>query len=278
MNASFSTAALLYLTLVASLATAAPQAGLEKKLISQEGSDALRAVRDKQGSIDGLNKLFTDVTHKNGLPYHVYVPPGLKANQAYPLVMFLHGNTDLTIGTHKGFPKGVWTLPEVQKAHPHIVFVPRHQVHTNRWTDAPYHALTIKALDDLIADHNADPAKPDIDTKRLYVTGFSKGGAGTWYFIQQNPDKFAAAVPLAGARQGPTTAEGAKSLKHIPIWIFNGDPPERSAASHTSYAVLKEAGAKSLKFHEYAHRGHVIDDFAYFTPGFFDWLFSQHKP
>ena len=68
MNTSFSTAALLCLTLVAGLATAAPETGLEKKLISQEGSNALRAVRDKQGSIDGLSKLFTDVTHKNGLP------------------------------------------------------------------------------------------------------------------------------------------------------------------------------------------------------------------
>lgn len=249
----------------------------EYKLITREGSDALKAIRDAHGSISGLDKLFSDKTHKNGLPYHLCVPPELKAGQAYPLVMFLHGNTDLSIDTHKGFPKGVWTLPEVQQAHPHIVFVPRHQVRENQWNEPVYHALTMKTLEDLIDEQNTNPNTPNIDTQRLYVTGFSKGGAGTWYFIQKQPQTFAAAVPLAGARQGPKTRDEAKPLKHLPIWIFNGDPAERSAASHVSFKSLSTAGAKTLNFHEYEHRGHVIDDFAYFTPGFFDWLFAQRK-
>ena len=213
----------------------------------------------------------------NGLPFHFYIPENLKPGETYPLVTFLHGYTDLTINTHKGFPKGVWSLPDIQKAHPHILFVPRNRTNDDQWTSDTYRKMTIAALDDLIAELNADPNTPNIDTDRLYLTGFSRVGQGTWNFIRTYPGKFAAAAPLSGFSFGPQNAAEAEAIKHIPIWIFNGDGDKGVEGSRISFQALKDAGAPDVHYHEYKKQGHVIDDFAYFTDGFMDWLFAQRR-
>ena len=61
----------------------------------------------------------------------------------------------------------------------------------------------------------------------------------------------------------------------MPIWIFNGDGDKGVAGSRLSYQLLKKVNAKDVRYHEYEGHGHVIDDFAYFTEGFMDWLFAQ---
>ncbi|MFL3667038.1 MAG: hypothetical protein ACJ06V_10720, partial [Verrucomicrobiota bacterium] len=112
---------------------------------------------------------------------------------------------------------------------------------------------------------------------RLYLTGFSRGGKGTWNFIRIFPNKFAAATPLSGYFHGPQNAEEANPIKQIPIWIFNGDGDKGVKGSRISFKALKEAGAVDVRYHEYKSQGHVIDDFAYFTDGFMDWMFSQKR-
>jgi predicted peptidase len=247
------------------------------RIISVEETKKLKAIRDEIGEIKGLGELYQDRTHENGLPFHVYVPEALEPGVKYPMVTFLHGHTDLTIDTHKGFPKGVWSLPEIQKAHPHILFVPRNRVKEDKWASDAYRAMTVKALDDLVAEFNADPKTPNVDVDRLYLTGFSRGGQGTWNFIRTFPKKFAAAAPLSGFSHGPQNAEEAEAIKHIPTWIFNGDGDRGVKGSRISFKALKEAGAADVRYHECQSQGHVIDDFAYFTDGFMTWLFSQKR-
>jgi len=244
-------------------------------VIGQEKIQKLKAIRDSYGSIDHLDSIYQDHTHPNGLPYHIYVPKNLKKGEKYPLVTFLHGYSDLTIDTHKGFPKGIWSLPFVQKDHPHILFVPRYRTFDDMWVQDSYREMVIEALDDLIKEFNSDTDTPDIDSTRLYLTGFSQGGMGTWEFIKHYPDKFAAAAPLSGFFKGPQNLEQATKIKHIPIWIFNGDGDDGVEGSRLSYKMLKHAGAKDVRYHEYENQGHVIDDFAYFTTGFMDWMFAQ---
>jgi predicted peptidase len=254
------------------------QAGSEKyayDVITQEQAQKLKDIRDSYGSIPNLDSIYEDRTAKNGLPYHIYVPENLKKGEKYPMVTFLHGHTDLTIDTHKGFPKGVWSLPLVQSDHPHILFVPRHRTNDDRWVDDNYRTIVIETMDGLIKEFNSNQDSPNIDTSRLYLTGFSRGGRGTWNFIKNYPHKFAAAAPLSGFSEGPQTVEEAEKIKHIPIWIFNGDGDNGVGGSRLSYQMLKEAGAPDVRYHEYEQQGHVIDDFAYFTEGFMDWLFAQ---
>ncbi|MDP6637552.1 MAG: hypothetical protein QGG42_21850 [Phycisphaerae bacterium] len=245
------------------------------KVISQEQTKKLKAVRNSYGSITKLSKLYTDRTHKNGLPYHIYVPMNLKPGCKYPLVTFLHGYSDLTIDTHKGFPKGVWSLPLVQKDHAHILFVPRYRTFKDMWVQPKFRAMVIEALDDLVKEFNGNQKTPNIDPCRLYLTGFSQGGMGTWNYIKTYPHKFAAAAPLSGFSHGPQDVTQAEAIKHIPIWIFNGDGDRGVGGSRLSFKMLKQAQARDVKYHEYKKQGHVIDDFAYFTKGFMDWFFAQ---
>jgi predicted peptidase len=244
-------------------------------VITAEQIQKLKAIRDAYGSIPNLDSLYEDHTHTNGLPYHLYVPDTLKKGESYPLVTFLHGYSDLTIDTHKGFPKGVWSLPLVQSDHPHILFVPRYRTFDDMWVQDKYRAMVTETMDALISEFNGDPNAPHIDVARLYLTGFSQGGMGTWNFIKHYPRKFAAAAPLSGFSQGPQNTEQADALQHLPIWIFNGDGDKGVGGSRLSYQMLKRAGARDVRYHEYEKQGHVIDDFAYFTEGFMDWLFAQ---
>lgn len=247
------------------------------RIIPVEETKKLKAIRNEIGSIKNLDTLYEDRKHKNGLPYHIYVPKHLKAGVKYPVVTFLHGYTDLTIDTHKGFPKGVWSLPKIQKVHPHILFVPRNRKKEDNWSSDEYRTMTINALDDLIAELNGNPNTARVDVDRLYLTGFSRGGQGTWNFIRKFPNKFAAAAPLSGYFHGPQNAEEAKAIKQIPIWIFNGDGDKGVKGSRISFKALKVAGAADVRYHEYKSQGHVIDDFAYFTDGFMEWMFSQKR-
>lgn len=235
----------------------------------------LKAIRDSYGSIPSLDSLYKNRTHPNGLPYHIYVPENLKPRASYPLVIFLHGYSDLTLDTHKGFPKGIWSLPRVQSKHRHILFVPRYRTFDDKWTNDDYTTMTIQALDDLIKEFNGKPDSPHIDTRRIYLTGFSQGGMGAWDYLRHYPNRFAAVCPLSGFSYGPQNLEQAKEIKHVPIWIFNGDGDDGVNGSRLSYQMLKRAGARDVRYHEYVKHGHVIDDFAYFTEGFMDWLFAQ---
>jgi len=244
-------------------------------VINHKEIQRLKAIRDSIGSINHLDSIYSDRVHPNGLPYHIYVPKNLKKSEKYPLVTFLHGYSDLTIDTHKGFPKGIWSLPFVQKDHPHILFVPRYRTFDDMWVQDNYREMVIAAMNDLISEFNNDKGLPDIDTTRLYITGFSQGGMGTWNFIKHYPHKFAAAAPLSGFSQGPQNVEEARRIKHIPIWIFNGDGDKGVSGSRLSFKMLKLAAAPDVRYHEYEKQDHVIDDFAYFTEGFMDWMFSQ---
>ena len=247
---------------------------VQYNVISKSKTNRLKAIRDSYGSITGLEKRYKDSIHSNGLPYHIYVSGNLKKGKKYPLVTFLHGYTDLTIDTHKGFPKGVWSLPIIQYDFPHILFVPRYRSNDDMWIQDNYRAMAIEALNDLIIEFNSNSNTPNIDENRLYLTGFSQGGMGTWSFIKHYPNKFAAAAPLSGFFKGPQNKKEAEALKHIPIWIFNGDSDRGINGSRISYKALK-AVESNVTYHEYENQGHVIDDFAYFTTGFLDWMFSQ---
>ncbi len=100
---------------------------------------------------------------------------------------------------------------------------------------------------------------------------------GTWNYIQHYPLKFAAAAPLSGFFEGPQNIEQAKKIKHLPIWIFNGDVDEGIEGSRLSFKMLKKVNALDVRYYEYENQEHVIDDFAYFTDSFMDWLFAQKR-
>src|SRR5262245_26364635 len=168
-----------------------------------------------------------EITVKVRLNYLLYLPEGYgTASKAWPLVLFLHGagesGDDLAKVKKHGPPK----LIEQGKSFPCIVVSP--QSARRGWEPAALNAL----LDEVIATYR-------VDRDRVYVTGLSMGGFGTWALAAAYPDKFAAAVPICG---GGNPAD-ARKLKDLPIWVFHGakDPTVPLKSSEAMVQALKAA-------------------------------------
>ncbi len=127
--------------------------------------------------------------------------------------------------------------------------------------------LTLEVLDQLRTEYN-------LDDQRLYITGLSMGGYGTWDVIARYPKLFAAAVPVCG---GGDEALASK-MKDIPIWCFHGgaDPTVPPDRSRNMIKAIKEAGGDP-KYTEYPGVGHNSWDKAYSEPELPKWLFSQKR-
>lgn len=158
------------------------------------------------------------------MPYRLFVPTDYDSTQSYPLVLALHGagerGTDNVrqITPHRMATS--WADPVNQAVNPAFVVAP--QVPPNgRWTmDQPVEVssfnneelTTLAILDSLELEFNIDP-------NRIYVTGLSMGGHGTWDLISRLPNRFAAAVPMSG-KADPTQAS---AILNMPIWAFHGE-------------------------------------------------------
>ncbi len=200
---------------------------------------------------------------KTSMHYVLYLPSGYENNvdQNYALVLFLHGagerGTDLTKVLKHGPPK----LAE-SKDFPCIIVSPQ-CAEGQRWEAA--------ALSQLL---NQVERELRVDPNRIYVTGLSMGGYGTWNLIAAEPNRFAAAAPICGGGQ-PDTAE---KIKHLPIWVFHGtdDKAVPHSASEAMVKALKEAGS-NVRFTSYQGVGHDSWTATYNDPVFWEWLLSQER-
>ena len=113
-----------------------------------------------------------------------------------------------------------------------------------------------------------------IDTNRIYITGLSMGGFGTYDAIERYPHLFAAAVPVCGG--GDITK--ASSIAHIPLWIFHG---AEDAAVDPTYSISMAAALMKAGAHPgltiYPESGHFSWLGAYSDPLLYEWLFRQRK-
>jgi predicted peptidase len=113
-----------------------------------------------------------------------------------------------------------------------------------------------------------------VDKKRIYVTGLSMGGFGTWDILQRMPNIFAAAIPVCGG--GDT--EMANAIKTVPLWVFHGgsDNAVKTKRSQDMVAALRKVGGK-VKYTEYRGVGHNSWDRTYRNENALAWLFHQSK-
>ncbi|MDZ5016705.1 prolyl oligopeptidase family serine peptidase, partial [Clostridium perfringens] len=162
---------------------------------------------------------FKSSTHKvegvGSLNYRMF-SPDVKDGQKYPLVLFLHGagergsNNDLQLLGNKGAV--AWASPENQAKNPSFVVAPQ-KLPTgypteDNWTTGETYEVLMDLVKELVKDL-------PVDTDRIYVTGMSMGGNGTWTLIQRNPELFAAAIPVCGWLDNPEDIQG---IKEMPIW------------------------------------------------------------
>ena len=125
----------------------------------------------------------------------------------------------------------------------------------------------------LLLDHIEKNYK--IDKSRVYITGLSMGGFGTWMCLNESPKRFAAAAPICGGAK----PDWAEKLTDVPIWAFHGDQDFVVTLDHTQKMVdaLRKAGGKKILFTVYAGVGHDSWTQTYNNQMFYDWLFQQTR-
>lgn len=203
-------------------------------------------------------------TEAEKLPYNhlLFVPADYEKREKWPLIVFLHGagerGDDLDLVKKHGPPKIVEGKPDFE----FIVVSP--QIPANERFDA-------EKVGQLV-DQAVKSLKVDAD--RIYLTGLSMGGYGTWSTAAKYPDRFAAIVPICGGGD-PETAE---RLKAIPCWVFHGakDTAVSLQKSEEMVAALKKAGGEP-KFTVYPEAGHDSWTETYNNPELYKWLLEQRK-
>ncbi|HVV72765.1 MAG TPA: prolyl oligopeptidase family serine peptidase, partial [Verrucomicrobiae bacterium] len=134
------------------------------------------------------------------------------------------------------------------------------------WPKPDQQALLVALLDHICKTYK-------IDNDRVYLTGLSMGGYGTWRLAADHPERFAAVVPVCGAGN-PADAE---KLKNLPIWVWHGteDPAVPFQRSVEMVDAIKKAGSTTIRFTTLEHVGHNCWEAAYATPGLYEWLNEQ---
>jgi predicted peptidase len=215
----------------------------------------------KHGFID---RVFKD---KDGAEakWVLFVPHDYKGDQAYPLIIFLHGSGETGTDGVKQTKVGLGPAVEKQeKAFPALVIFP--QSHKRTWkADSDDGQRVLAILDQVQKEYK-------VDAKRVYLTGLSMGGAGTWSLAAAHPGKWAAIVPICGFGD-PASAE---KIRHLPCWCFHGDADKavKVEKSREMIEALKKTGSQP-KYTEYPGVGHNSWDKAYGTAELYDWLLKQ---
>jgi len=218
------------------------------------------------------------------MPYRLFRP---NASGRLPLVVYLHGSGGLgtdnvkQMGLGNIFGTRVWALPENQKNFPCYVVAPQTDRGWVRYGDPSAGDSVARVIPGLgdgarVALELIDALVNElpIDRQRIYLTGQSMGGAGTWHMIAQRPKFFAAAVICCGGACLDDAAAAARTA----LWNFHGDTDDTVpvTVSRDRIAALRKAGGHPLST-EYAGVGHNVWQWAYTEPSLVRWVFSKRR-
>ena len=230
---------------------------------------------------DFLARSFTSTKYSSTIVYRLYIPRNYSPSTSYPLVIFLHGSGESGNDNVKQLCNGAieWADTTCQNHYPSFVLVPQcpngssWYIGRNGSTLYDIDAtpaktpmlMVIQLIDSLSHEFN-------IDSNRLYSTGLSMGGMGTWEMNLRYPTKFAACLPVCGVGD-PSKAD---RILNKPIWAFHGsiDPSVPVEGSRNMISALKALGG-TPKYSEYPWVQHNAWDYAYKEPDLFQWTFAQ---
>ncbi len=236
------------------------------------------------------------------MPWNLYTPDQAMDNpeELFPLVVSLHGGYGREVAEGNilvdgapfllGASTGLLTPANREKypsyiVMPHCVQSANCNFYSNEWSSnggpfftvkpqpSDYGSALIELIEHIIDTYNVDPA-------RIYVTGASMGGGGTWELAQRRPDLVAAAFPMAGHTPALQYLDSLVDSK-VPVWAFSSTTDNNNPAADTDSAVkyISDKGgcAWVTKFNGIAH-GHLLWQRAFLEPGLWDWVFAQRQP
>ena len=221
------------------------------------------------------------VTYK----YQVFVPADWNRKVKWPVILFLHGygeeGDDGLLPTQVGLAAAIRRHVD---RFPFVVVIPQCRKQ-DWWTNSPMEAQALKALDQTMQEFKGDP-------QRVYLTGLSMGGYGTWALGSQHSGRFAALVPICGGVRLPPghhlanardTVESAdpytavaQKIGKTPVWVFHGGADDTVPVTESRKMVeaLKAAGG-DVHYTEYPGVGHDSWTKAYDEAELFTWLLAQ---
>jgi predicted peptidase len=218
----------------------------------------------------------TTFTRKAGLGYLLYLPKGYDANAAkqWPLMLFLHGAGERGADVAKVAVHGPPKLVKQGREFPFILVSPQCP-EGETWNSEVLLAL----LDDVIARHK-------VDTRRVYLTGLSMGGYGSWALLAKAPERFAAVAPICGGGNTIDVLLGARdktrgaALKALPVWAFHGakDTVVPLSESERMTGVFKRMGNQGVKLTVYPEAQHDSWTETYNNQELYDWFLGHARP
>ena len=229
------------------------------------------------------------------VPYRIHRPEGLSPDDPVPLVIFLHGAGSRGDDNRKQLgklPEQWVTESRLGGRHAAVVFVPQCPKE-DRWASVsvassseidggnkrrfdasqpptvPMQAV-MKKIRELVAD-------PTIDASRIYLTGLSMGGFGSWDLVSRHPEWFAAVVPVCGGGDPSFAARIVDS--GVPIWTVHGDADRVVPVdlTRTMVRAIRKADGR-IGYTELPGVRHNAWDHAYGSEGTMEWMFGQQLP
>jgi predicted peptidase len=261
------------------------------KTVIRSALVALLAVMTFAASVNAANiSDFTDFSIRPSrgqvtLAGRLYVPPSAPANPR-PLILFMHGAGQSGFDNTANIDGNLDNLLAEARLRGAFLYAPQAP---GSWANLDTLSLVMSMIDRAIVEYNADP-------RRIYVTGYSMGGGGTWNMLNHYGERFAAGVPICAVY--PTTGFVPAGLLDEPIWAFHGlndDLVDISVSREVVNSILdangdapptySPPGAKAnldfvsptldLRYTELYPGGHAIQSGVFRTPAMYDWLFSH---
>jgi len=182
--------------------------------------------------------------------------------KSWPMILFLHGSGERGDSLDLVKIHGPAMIVETKKDFPFIVISPQLSAEEDGWSPE----LLKELVDDMVKKYR-------IDRERMYLTGLSMGGRGTWSMAIEYPGLFAAIAPVCG----PVNDRRIHRLKDTPVWVFHGAMDRTVPIKHSEDAVaaLQKIGAEVL-FTVYPEAGHDSWTETYNNPELYEW-FLQHR-
>lgn len=233
--------------------------------------------------LDERSLVLDGVTHR----YQVFVPAGWTAKRHWAVVLFLHGSGERGDDNRAQLSQGLPPWLVEHRDFPAVVVIPQ-APQGARWNGA-VEKMALQALEDSIKAWHGD-------RRRLYLTGLSMGGYGSWQIAVDRPSLFAAAAIICGGIRHPNDNADlylrgipagiddpytwvANHIGNLPVWIFHGalDDVVPPRESRQMAAALKARHA-DVRYTEFATLNHGSWQAAYATDGLWPWLFAHRLP